>query len=116
ARLGVGDARVVMFLGTPRGHKGVEDLVEATAGLDAARLVLVGANADSAAAPRWAARGHVKVVGEIPFDDVPRYLVAADAVAVPQRATTDTPGQVPATLFGATALGRPDASQAGFMI
>ena len=35
ARLGVGDARVVMFLGTPRGHKGVEDLVEATAGLDA---------------------------------------------------------------------------------
>ena len=60
ARLGVGDARVVMFLGTPRGHKGVEDLVEATAGLDAARLVLVGANADSAAARRWAARGHVK--------------------------------------------------------
>src|SRR5207247_1902764 len=107
ARLGVGDARVVMFLGTPRGHKGVEDLVEATAGLDAARLVLVGANADSAAARRWAARGHVKVVGEIPFDDVPRYLVAADVVAVPQRATTDTLGQVPAKLFDAMALGRP---------
>ncbi len=111
ARLGVGDARVVMFLGTPRGHKGVEDLVEATAGLDAARLVLVGANADSAAARRWAARGHVKVVGEIPFDDVPRYLVAADVVAVPQRATTDTLGQVPAKLFDAMALGRPRSGE-----
>src|SRR5439155_903709 len=116
ARLGVGDARVVMFLGTPRGHKGVEDLVEATAGLDAARLVLVGANADRAAARRWAARGHVKVVGEIPFDDVPRYLVAADVVAVPQRATTDTLGQVPAKLFDAMALGRPIVSTAVSMI
>ena len=32
----------------------------------------------------------MRLVGEIPFDDVPRYLIAADVVAVPQRATTDT--------------------------
>ena len=116
ARLGVGDARVVMFLGTPRGHKGVEDLVEATTGLDGARLVLVGARPDSTAARRWAAREHVKMVGEIPFDDVPRYLVAADVVAVPQRATSDTLGQVPAKLFDAMALGRPIVSTAVSMI
>src|SRR5207245_2721100 len=116
ARLGVGDARVVMFLGTPRGHKGVEDLVEATAGLDGACLVLVGADPASAAARRWAAREHVKVIGEIPFDDVPRYLVAADVVAVPQRATTDTVGQVPAKLFDAMALGRPIVSTSVSMI
>ena len=116
ARLGVGDARVVMFLGTPRGHKGVDDLVDATAGLDGARLVLVGARTDSAAARRWAERGHVRVVGEIPFDDVPRYLVAADVVAVPQRATTDTLGQVPAKLFDAMALARPIVSTAVSMI
>ncbi|HEV8585046.1 MAG TPA: glycosyltransferase family 4 protein [Methylomirabilota bacterium] len=115
-RLGVGDARVVMFLGTPRAHKGVDDLVEATAGLDGARLVLVGADPAGAAARRWAARGHVKVVGEIPFDDVPRYLVAADVVAVPQRATSDTLGQVPAKLFDAMALGRPIVSTAVSMI
>jgi glycosyltransferase involved in cell wall biosynthesis len=116
ARLGVGDARVVMFLGTPRGHKGVDDLVDATASLDGARLVLVGARTDSAAARRWAERGHVRVVGEIPFDDVPRYLVAADVVAVPQRATTDTLGQVPAKLFDAMALARPIVSTAVSMI
>jgi glycosyltransferase involved in cell wall biosynthesis len=116
ARLGVAKARVVMFLGTPRGHKGIDDLVEATAGLDGARLVLVGAATDSAAARRWAAREHVTVVGEIPFDDVPRYLIAADVVAVPQRATTDTIGQVPAKLFDAMALGRPIVSTAVSMI
>ena len=116
ARLGVGDAPVVMFLGTPRGHKGIEDLVEATAGLDGARLVVVGARADSAAARRWAGREHVRVVGEIPFDEVPRYLVAADVVAVPQRATTDTLGQVPAKLFDAMALARPIVSTAVSMI
>jgi len=116
ARLGVGDARVVMFLGTPRGHKGVDDLVEATAGLDGARLVLIGADLAGAAARRWAAREHVKVIGEIPFDDVPRYLVAADVVAVPQRATTDTVGQVPAKLFDAMALARPIVSTAVSMI
>jgi len=116
ARLGVGDARVVMFLGTPRGHKGIDDLVEATAGLDGARLVLVGAAAESEAARRWAGREHVRLVGEIAFDDVPRYLIAADVVAVPQRATTDTIGQVPAKLFDAMALGRPIVSTAVSMI
>ena len=60
--------------------------------------------------------GFVRLVNEIPFDDVPRYLVAADVVAVPQRATTDTLGQVPAKLFDAMALGRPIVSTSVSMI
>jgi glycosyltransferase involved in cell wall biosynthesis len=47
---------------------------------------------------------------------VPRYLVAADVVAVPQRATTDTLGQVPAKLIDAMALARPVVSTAVSMI
>jgi glycosyltransferase involved in cell wall biosynthesis len=116
ARLGVGDERVVMFLGTPRGHKGVDDLVEAVGLVAGTRLVLVGADPASAAGRRWAARPWVQIVGEIPFDDVPRYLVAADAVAVPQRATSDTVGQVPAKIFDAMALARPIVSTALSMI
>jgi glycosyltransferase involved in cell wall biosynthesis len=117
ARIGIGDERVVMFLGTPRGHKGVDDLVEAV-GLvgGSARLVLVGADAASEAGRRWGERPWVRLVGEVPFDDVPRYLVAADAVAVPQRATSDTLGQVPAKIFDAMALGRPIVSTAVSMI
>ena len=117
ARLGLGGEPVVMFLGTPRGHKGVDDLVEAVGlvGKDT-RLLVVGADTRAEAARRWAAQPWVRVLGEIPFDEVPRYLVAADVVAVPQRATTDTVGQVPAKIFDAMALARPIVSTAVSMI
>ena len=117
ARLGVGGERVVMFLGTPRAHKGVDDLVEAVGTLGGdVRLVLVGADPRAEAGQRWAGRPWVRLVGEIPFDEVPHYLVAADAVAVPQRATSDTVGQVPAKIFDAMALARPIVSTAVSMI
>jgi glycosyltransferase involved in cell wall biosynthesis len=116
-RLGVGTGKVVMFLGTPRGHKGVDDLVEAVGSLGpGVVLALVGVDPARSGAPRWSASSHVRVIGEIPFDDVPRYLVAADVVAVPQRDTTDTVGQVPAKLFDAMALGRPIVSTSVSMI
>lgn len=117
ARLRVSADRVVMFLGTPRGHKGVDDLVEAVGLLGpGVVLALVGVDPARSGAPRWSAPSYVRVTGEIPFDDVPRYLVAADVVAVPQRDTPDTIGQVPAKLFDAMALGRPIVSTAVSMI
>jgi len=117
ARLRVGASKVVMFLGTPRGHKGVDDLVDAVGSLGpGVVLALVGVDPARGGAPRWSERSHVRVIGEIPFDDVPRYLVAADVVAVPQRDTTDTVGQVPAKLFDAMALARPIVSTAVSMI
>jgi glycosyltransferase involved in cell wall biosynthesis len=117
ARLGLGAERVVMFLGTPRGHKGVDDLVEAVGLLGGdTRLVLIGADAGSEAGHRWAERPWVRIVGEIPFDEVPAHLVAADAVAIPQRATSDTLGQVPAKVFDAMALARPIVSTSVSMI
>jgi glycosyltransferase involved in cell wall biosynthesis len=117
AALGVGSRKVVMFLGTPRGHKGVDDLVDAVAGVGPdVTLMLVGVEGDSEAAGRWGARPFVRTIGTVPFDDVPRYLVAADVVAVPQREASDTVGQVPAKLFDAMALGRPSVSTAVSMI
>jgi len=116
-RLGLDGEKVVMFLGTPRAHKGVDDLVAAVATLTPpVRLVLVGTPPASPAGRRWAARPFVTALGEIPFGDVPRYLAAADAVAVPQRDTADTLGQVPAKLFDAMALARPIVSTTVSMI
>ena len=115
AALGIGQAKVVMFLGTPRGHKGVDDLVDAMDGLPA-RLVIVGAEPDRATSRAWAGRAGVIVRGPVPFDDVPRYLAAADVVAVPQRATSDTIGQLPAKLFDAMAMARPIVSTSVSMI
>lgn len=108
---------LVMFLGTPRAYKGIDDLVDAVASLSGeVLLAIVGVKANSADAARWARYPFVRLLGEIPFDDVPRYLVAADVVAVPQRATSDTRGQVPAKLFDAMAMGRPVVSTAVSMI
>jgi len=116
-RLGLNGEKVVMFLGTPRAHKGVDDLVAAVATLTPpVRLVLVGTPPTSPAGRRWAARPFVTALGEIAFGDVPRYLAAADAVAVPQRDTADTLGQVPAKLFDAMALARPIVSTTVSMI
>lgn len=108
AALGVGDRRVVMFLGTPRAYKGIEDLVEAVHLLDdGVVLALVGVDPSSAWGSRWGGSPRIRVVGEIPFDEVPRFLAAADVVVIPQRATTDTLGQVPAKLIDAMAMARP---------
>lgn len=116
-KLGIEGQPLVMFLGTPRAYKGVDDLVEAVARLgNDTRLAIVGVKPATAEAQRWAARAFVRMVAEIPFDEVPLYLSAADVVAVPQRATTDTVGQVPAKLFDAMALGRPLVSTSVSMI
>ena len=52
----------------------------------------------------------------VPFEEIPTLLAAADVVAVPQRATSDTVGQVPAKIFDAMALGRPVVSTRVSMI
>jgi glycosyltransferase involved in cell wall biosynthesis len=117
--LGLRDERVVMFLGTPRAHKGIADLAAAVRRLDRRDVVLavVGAEPGSSAAQRLVeACPSVRVAGPQPFSAVPRFLAAADVVAVPQRDTTDTRGQVPAKLFDAMALGRPIVSTRVSMI
>lgn len=119
ARLGVGSARVVMFLGTPRSHKGIDDLVEAIRILARPDVILavVGCDPGSSAERRLASLGRsVRLVPEIPFAEVPLYLAAADVVAIPQRLGPDTIGQVPAKLFDAMALGRPIVSTRVSMI
>jgi glycosyltransferase involved in cell wall biosynthesis len=116
--LGLPDGKVVMFLGTPRGHKGVEDLVDAVGSLLNANVILalVGVEPETRRARQWGALPFVRLFPPIAFDDVPRYLAAADVVAVPQRATMDTVGQVPAKLFDAMALARPIVSTTVSMI
>ncbi|HEX9420824.1 MAG TPA: glycosyltransferase [Methylomirabilota bacterium] len=118
-RLGLSGKRIVMFLGTPRDYKGLDDLASAVASLGRADLSLavVGAEAGSAAARGIRERGAAATfLPWVPFDDIPMLLSAADVVAVPQRKTSDTVGQVPAKLFDAMALGRPVVSTRVSMI
>lgn len=119
SRLGVAREKVVMFLGTPRGHKGLDDLVEAVRIIGRSDLILalVGTDPDSHTGRRLRAlEPTVRCVGKIPFDEVPHYLEVADVVAIPQRRESDSLAQVPAKLFDAMALGRPIVSTRVSMI
>jgi glycosyltransferase involved in cell wall biosynthesis len=80
-------------------------------------LALVGTDPTSAAGRALADRyPGIRLVGRVPFAEVPRYLAAADIVVVPQRDTSDTRGQTPAKLFDAMALARPIVSTRVSMI
>jgi glycosyltransferase involved in cell wall biosynthesis len=118
-RLGLSGKRIVMFLGTPRDYKGLEDLAAAVVSIDRAdvSLAVVGAGAGSAAGRAILERcPAATLVPWVPFDDIPALLSAADVVAVPQRRTSDTAGQVPAKIFDAMALGCPVVSTRVSMI
>jgi glycosyltransferase involved in cell wall biosynthesis len=118
-RLAVDKERVVMFLGTPRAYKGVEDLAAALSQLGRSDVVLalVGTDPASDTGRALAARyPGIRLVGQVPIAQVPTYLAAADVVVVPQRESSDTRGQVPAKLFDAMALGRPIVSTRVSMI
>jgi glycosyltransferase involved in cell wall biosynthesis len=118
-RLGLEDERLVLFLGTPRGYKGVEDLCRAVSLIGRKDVVLgvVGADPDGATARRLRAIDPaVRVIEPVPFHEVPAFLEAASVVAAPQRDTSDTRGQVPAKIFDAMALGRPIVSTRVSMI
>ena len=109
--LGLKNNRVIMFMGTPRAHKGIDDLIKAVDTLNYSdlRLVFVGAEPsfDPARNSSPSTQKKVVVLPKIPFNELPRNLSAADILVVPQRDTTDTQGQIPAKLFDAMAMAKP---------
>ncbi len=111
---GMKGKKVLMFLGTPRPHKGVDDLRMALEKIDDpdAYLLIVGADDPTFfGGAKWVAvRERVRVLPKIPFENLPEYLAAADILLVPQRQTTDSVGQMPAKLFDAMAMGKPIVS------
>ena len=108
---GLKGKKVLMFLGTPRPHKGIDDLRMALEKIDDPDAHLLIAGADDPAlvsGAKWAAvRKRVSVFPRMPFENLPEYLAVADILLVPQRQTTDSVGQIPAKLFDAMAMGKP---------
>ncbi len=109
--LGLEKNRVIMFMGTPRAHKGIVDLIHAVESLDYSdiRLVFIGAESSFDPLRNKSLSIHKKVMAlpKIPFEKLPKHLSAADILVVPQRDTTDTRGQLPAKLFDAMAMAKP---------
>jgi glycosyltransferase involved in cell wall biosynthesis len=110
-KLGLTGRKILMFLGTPRPHKGVDDLLAALKMIDNPdlRLVVIGVENEQEflRGVDGAIRDRVVVLPKTPFDKLPEYLSAADILAIPQRRTSDSIGQMPAKIFDAMAMAKP---------
>lgn len=108
------EKNVVLFSGTPRPHKGVEDLIEAVAGLverDMLFLIVGLGEGDFSREIEKKASNLLgekfKAFGVVPFKNLPEYIALSDIVVVPQRRTSSSRGQMPAKLIDAMAMGKP---------
>ena len=110
-KMGFKDKKVVMFLGTPRPHKGLDDLLAAFKNIDNPNLslLIVGAENQQEFLNRVdpLIRDRVVVLPKTPFQKLPEFLSVADIIAIPQRRTSDSVGQIPARLFDAMSMAKP---------
>jgi len=107
--------KVIMFLGTPREHKGVEILVNAVNMIKNENIVLfivgIGDNDNYGKKLTKTAKEMLgdkyKGFGIQPFEKIPEFLTLADVVVIPQKNNFATIGQVPAKVFDAMAMAKP---------
>ena len=106
------DARVVLFFGTPRLHKGIGELAAAVAAIDdpRVRLVIIGDAPDKSVTAKLnqIAPGRVIQIPGQPFSAIPTIMALGDVVALPQ--DVDHPisqFQLPAKAIDAIAAGLP---------
>ncbi len=107
--------KIVMFFGTPRPHKGIEDLVEAINLIKNknAMLVIVGFDdrdqycKNLIKTVKKILMERVKIFGLQSFKRIPELLSVADIIVIPQRRSYSTIGQIPAKVFDAMAMAKP---------
>ena len=100
---------IVMFSGTPRPHKGVEELIKAVTSCseDIVGVIVGVTESDYHKRLREEAGDRVMIFGQQPFEELPKWLATADIVAIPQRETSNAVGQIPAKVFDAMAMAKP---------
>ena len=94
AEFGYGDEdRVVLFLGSPRPHKGIVELAAAVAELDDHRIKLcvIGAFTDARLRAEIAAMApdRIQLIDYRPVSEVPQLTAIGDLVCLPQDAAVD---------------------------
>lgn len=106
--------KVVMFFGTARPNKGIDDLVKSISLIkdQDVLLVVVGADNDQQCQDlikvgKEILASRLKTFGLQRFEKIPEFLAMADVVVIPQRKNFATVGQVPAKVFDAMAMAKP---------
>jgi glycosyltransferase involved in cell wall biosynthesis len=101
--------QTVVFIGTPRKHKGLDTLLQAFQRVSApARLRIIGGALDAGLVQRARALGDARISIEppVPMAELPALLGRADLVVIPQDRSQVSEAQLPAKLLDAMAMGR----------
>ncbi len=109
------DAFIVSFIGTPRPHKGLENLIDAIELIRNEKLLLmiVGTDEDEYCkslkkrAEDSRLNDGIMFFPEQPFDKLPEFLSITDLVVIPQHDRAASYAQVPAKIFDAMATAKP---------
>ena len=109
SRLGLGTGKIVMFMGTLRPHKGIEDLASAAPHMrhSDVTIAVVGAGDDAYTAELRRAFPQLHFAPPYDMSETAFLLQAADAVVVPQRDSGAGRNQLPAKLLDAMAVALP---------
>lgn len=105
-------ARVVMFFGTPRVHKGIGKVAQAVAQIDDDNFlfIVVGTSPDKRVTSELErlSNGRLLNIPNQPFSSIPEILSMADLVCLPQDVTHETSKyQLPAKAMDAIAMCKP---------
>jgi len=110
--LGLSEFKVLMFPGTPRIHKGLEDLLAAMEklGQPNLRLVIVGGRNEGNSYTnlligRW--NKWIIRLPQVSSDDMPGVIAAAHAIVLPQRDTLAAHAQFPMKLTDGMSMAKP---------
>jgi len=105
--------KTVMFCGTPRPHKGIEDLITALKQTPKVLLIIIGISKEKYC-QELVLRAKIELGNERirtfepqPFSRIPQFLAMSDIVVIPQRKGYETIGQIPAKVFDAMAMAKP---------
>jgi glycosyltransferase involved in cell wall biosynthesis len=105
---------VIIFLGTPKPHKGLEDLIEAVQLNRNKNVLLVIVGFDNKIYCKDLRKqienkltGRNRLYGIQDFKKIPEFLSMADIVVIPQTENLSTIGQMPSKIFDAMAMGKP---------
>jgi len=110
-RWGIDDEKIILFAGTPRLHKGIDDLIKAMDLLDVdeVKLMIVGGQKSSPYIKSLLKKGGDRVIhiSSQPHSLMPHFLSLADLVVLPQRDTFTARAQMPGKIFEAMAMAKP---------
>jgi len=108
-------AKVIMFLGSPGEHKGLDTLIDAVCLIKDPRLFLfvVGLNESNSYGRYLLNKGAHDLgknflgIGMQAMERIPEFIAMADIMVIPQKLSSASIGQVPSKVYDAMAMARP---------